>query len=150
MPLLAIDCDLRRIHAVDDAGTVVCFNADSLDAIKAWALAHKGERILFEIASPVDYLISGDQLVAYQKRRWMLYNIAMAQQLACWLGFTGGRELLVAPSSAWTNGFELKTRHAMAKCKQKQKDRRECECMIFMYRHAPGKWCSLPDYLASF
>jgi hypothetical protein len=57
--------------------------------------------------------------------------------------------MFVAPSSKWTKGHELKTRHLMAGCVQKQKDLRECEAMIWFYKQDPSVWVPLPQFLAA-
>jgi hypothetical protein len=55
---------------------------------------------------------------------------------------------LVAPSNIWTHGHDLKTRHAVAQTTSKKKDLRECEAMIWFYRHSPLDWKPLDVYLA--
>jgi hypothetical protein len=144
MRTLAIDCDLHKLYAVTSDGEIVCKADPGLQNIMAWA--KEVDLILFEIASAVDYTKDQGPAVAHNKRRWTIFNAAMAMALQCWLP---DKRLLVAPSSAWTCGFELKTRHAMAKCKQKQKDLREAEAMIWFHAARPEKWCSLTDFLTA-
>ena len=137
--IAAIDCDLRKHYCVDEAGQVLLKGVDHwglLTNLRAYTV------VLFEIASAVDY--TDNKAVAHNKRRWTIYNVAQAMHLAHLLPSV---RLLVAPSSAWTKGYGLKTRHTLAECKQKQKDLREAECMIFMYRNDPTCWKPLPQYL---
>jgi hypothetical protein len=136
--ILAIDCDFKKHYAVDDTGRIV------LKAVDHWRTdSRKYSTVIFEIASPVDYTPDGNKAIAYHKRKWTIWNIAQATLLSSILGDI----FLVAPSSKWTKGYDLKTRHAMAGCKQKQKDLRECEAMIWFHRKDPGVWVPLPQYL---
>ena len=57
--------------------------------------------------------------------------------------------MLVAPSNVWTRGYDLKTRHKLAGCRQPKKDLRECEAMLWFYKQRPNDWVPLRDYLAS-
>jgi hypothetical protein len=138
---LAIDCDFKKHYAVDDAGRVV-HKADA----GPWLLGPIDlyTTVLFEIASPVDYTPDGNKAIAYNKRKWTIWNVAQAMYLDACLVCP---DFLVAPSSKWTKGYDLKTRHAMAKCVQKQKDLREAECMIWFYKQFPDAWIPLPQYL---
>jgi hypothetical protein len=142
--ILAIDCDFKKHYAVDDTGRIV------LKASPTWhgVFTDSADTILFEIASPVDYTPDGNKAIAYNKRKWTIWNIAQAVTLneTCQ---EFDIEFLVAPSSKWTKGYDLKTRHLMAGCKQKQKDLRECEAMIWFYGKDPSVWVPLPTFLAN-
>lgn len=147
--IAAIDCDLHKLYYVDELGNTVrgVDGADLVANILQNGFA-KPDMILFEIASAVDYTKGKNPNVAYHKRRWTIFNAAMAVSLG--VGFAQSRiPFLVAPSSEWTNGYNLKTRHEIAGCKMKQKDEREAECMIYMYRINPAKWVSLDNYLTA-
>jgi len=140
MSILAIDCDFKKHYAVNDTGNIV------LKAAAGWLCdLDDYKTILFEIASPVDYTPDGNKAIAYNKRKWTIWNVTQCVYLE--LGCTFA-QILVAPSSKWTKGYDLKTRHAMAGCQQKQKDLRECEAMIWFYRKTPSDWVTLPEYLA--
>lgn len=142
---LAVDCDLRRIHAVTDAGQVICRSAPDLAPIEAWAYEHQAGTILFEVASALDYTDS--KAIAHQKRRWTIFNVAMAAHLDAFCTRLGGPQLVVAPSHVWTHGHPLATRHRIAQCMQPQKDLREAEAMLWFHRQAPGDWVPLSDWL---
>ncbi|MEY2653886.1 MAG: hypothetical protein RLZZ524_914, partial [Pseudomonadota bacterium] len=103
--------------------------------------------VLFEIASPVSFNRGAAGHAAMtQLAKWAIWNVACAVEID---RISPRQRILVAPSNVWTKGYDLHTRHAMAKCVQKKKDLRECEAMIFMYRHAPALWKPLPEYLAT-
>lgn len=143
--ILAIDCDLRQSYCVSDAG----YSGRGPDPWSTFPRNYPvGVTVLFEIASPVSFNRGAAGHAAMtQLAKWAIWNSVWAAKIDGILGDSA--RLLVSPSNVWTKGFELKTRHAMAKCKQPKKDLRECECMIFMYKHCPELWKSLPDYLAS-
>jgi hypothetical protein len=147
--ICAIDCDLRTSYAVDEEGNA---GRGANPEVALRALPHEAQHIttfLFEIASPVSFNRgAAGHAAMYQLAKWAIWNSACAATLALLIA-RGGGTLLVAPSDEWTRGFDLKTRHAMAKCKQPKKDLRECECMIFMFKHRPQAWKPLPEYLAS-
>ncbi len=136
--ILAIDCDLHRIHAIDSNGVVVCKNHPTLELI----LDHPCELVLFEIASPVDYTREANKAVAHNKRRWTIFNAIQAARL----GHYFKDDMLVAPSSAWTRGFDRETRHTMAGCNARTKDLREAQAMIWFYLHYPKAWTSLQEF----
>jgi hypothetical protein len=107
--------------------------------------------VLFEIASPVSFNRGASGHAAMtQLAKWAIWNVACAAELAEKIWGYPERQFLVSPSNVWTRGYDLKTRHALAKCKQPKKDLRECEAMIWFYRQRPQDWQPLPDYLASF
>jgi len=137
--IAAIDCDLRKHYCVDEDGNVLAKADPSWNWI---ARLPQGTTVLFEIASAVDY--TSDKAVAHNKRRWTIWNVAQAMYLDT---LAPRIHLLVAPSSAWTKGYDLKTRHFIAHCKQKQKDLREAEAMILFYRTDPKCWKPLHQYL---
>ncbi len=139
MRTIAVDCDLRKIYAVSSDGVQVCKAVSGMDAIYA-VRGSNPDLVLFEIASPVDYNEMPGQ--AYQKRRWMLYNMAMASQFNNTFA-----NVLVSPSSNWTHGYDLKTRHKLAGCDATQKDLRECQAMLWFHSKAPAKWMTLKTFL---
>jgi len=144
MPVLAaIDCDLRRIHAVRADGSMICTGAPSLNLVML-ALAGQTGDVLFEVASALDYTDS--KAIAHQKRRWTIWNIAQAQALHQW-GYGSGLRVLVAPSHAWTMGYELTVRHRLAKCTAKNKDLRDAQAMLWFQARAPEKWTTFPEFL---
>jgi hypothetical protein len=129
------------LYAVDHLGSIVCKAAQDTSFIFEYMCTHPETKLLFEIASPVMY--AREPSAQHNWARWSLYNMAQAAKLN---GQFPNR-VVVAPSSAWTHGHELKIRHELAKCTQKQKDLRECEAMMFFYRNAPSRWVSLNAYL---
>lgn len=144
MTIYAIDCDLRTSYCASE------FGDEGRGSTPAEALAEvnfgnlPGDRVLFEIASPVSFnRQEGQHAAMTQLARWAIWNVAMAAfaTTACKC------PVLVAPSNVWTHGFDLQTRHAMAKATSRRKDLRDCQAMIFFYRHAPAKWTPLTSYL---
>lgn len=141
---MALDLDLRKIYGVSSDGTILCKAEPDVVAVMGAIRAVNPRLLLMEVASPVDYCEQPG--AAYQKRRWMIWNIATATILATW-AMEQGIMTLVSPSSAWTRGFKLEQRHAIAKCQQKQKDLREAEAMIAFHRLHPAAWVDLDTYL---
>lgn len=146
--ICAIDCDLRQSYAVDEAGNSGR-GPTPWDAIAD--LPHRGDAIhtyLFEIASPVSFnRAASGHAAMYQLAKWAIWNAVWAAQFAN--EAANSAIVLVSPSDQWTRGFDLKTRHAMAKCKQPKKDLRECEAMIWFYHARPECWKPLSEYLAT-
>jgi hypothetical protein len=147
--ICAIDCDLRTSYCVFEDGRA----GRGPYPFAALAECDSGpapDTVLFEIASPISFnRQAGGKAVMYQLAKWAIYNAAHAMSQHLFHHFRPGCRLLVAPSNEWTRGFDLKTRHAMARCQQKKKDLRECEAMIWFYKARPECWKPLPDYLAS-
>lgn len=141
---LAIDCDLRRIHAVASDGHVVCKDAPSLSAVLRWIYEHRAATVLFEIAGAVDYTDS--KAIAHNKRRWTIWNVAQAATLNDYCERVGV-PMLVSPSSKWTLGHEAKVRHAIASCMCPTHDLREAEAMLWFHTREPNKWQTLSAYL---
>lgn len=146
---VAIDCDLRRVHAVDEAGNVLCEAAPDIQAV-ADAVFMRDATILFEIASAKDYTAGeNNKAKDYHKRRWMLWNMAQAVHLT----YLARATVLVSPSSLWTRGYPREVRHAMAKVSvrgrsaKNLKDLREAQCMLWFHEHHPEAWMPLPHYL---
>lgn len=146
--IIAFDCDLRESYCVSDTG-IVDRGPNPLDLYNR-SVTHCGDiTVLFEIASPVSFnRAPGSNAAMYQLAKWAIWNVAFAAQLMEECG-RDDAELLVAPSNVWTRGFDEKTRHAMAKCKQPKKDLRECEAMLWFYKHRPQDWKPLTEYLAN-
>lgn len=148
MSILAIDCDFKKHYAVDDHNNIVLKAAPDWNQSPFVLPWDQLRTVLFEIASPVDYTPDGNKAIAYNKRKWTIWNVAQAVILSevCQRWHI---PFLVSPSSKWTKGYDLKTRHLMAGCKQKQKDLRECEAMIWFYGKDPSVWVPLPTFLAT-
>lgn len=147
--IVSIDVDLRKTFAVvwdevKGARTLVNNKPHGplLDALHS----AKPDLVLVEVASAVDYTSMPG--VAHNKRRWMIYNIAVATMIYE-QGLEGGWSMLVAPSSAWTRGFELTVRHKMSGTQQSNKDLREADSMRWFYQRHPKAWRTLPEYLAA-
>ena len=145
--LASIDCDLRTSYLVTDQGLGIRA-PDPIKALHALGPAAGNLRtVLFEIASPVSFNRGAAGHAAMtQLAKWAIWNTAQAVRVnliffAC--------DVLVAPSNVWTRGYDLKTRHQIAKCKRPKKDLRECEAMQFFYKQRPTDWVPLADYLAA-
>lgn len=139
MGLVAVDCDLRRIHAwSEETGALGTQEANPGFLLTTVA---PGSRVLFEIAGPIHYRDGAG--AAHNLMRWAIFNTATAAALA------QAFDLLVAPSSVWTRGYDVKVRHKMAKCAGKNKDLRECEAMLWFYRRRPEDWIPYNDYINS-
>lgn len=144
--ICAIDCDLRQSYLVTDTG-IARRGADPLTILAGLEFTGWPRVILLEVASPLDY--TDDKAVAYNKRRWTIWNIAQAARIYASEPEKATVTFRVAPSHVWTKGYDLKTRHHMAKCVQPQKDLREAEAMLWFYNKNPAAWVTWPDFLAS-
>lgn len=142
--IIAIDCDLRSMTMVgedrDGSHLVLMSRADPALAVSA-AVSVAGT-VLYEIAGPAYARIDSRGATA-QQTRWAIYNAAWAAKID---RLNPGR-VLVAPSSKWTKGYDVKTRHALAKAKGKNKDIRECESMLWFFAQNPAAWAPLSTYL---
>jgi hypothetical protein len=142
--MIAIDCDLRKSYGVSVRGSAkLTATGDDPRQVIGHLPITMGETILFEIASPLDYTDS--KAIAYNKRRWTIWNVAQAVLLQEWNAYA---KVLVAPSHKWTQGFALDVRHKMAGATLKKKDLRECEAMLFFYAAKPADWVPLSEFLA--
>lgn len=140
--IYATDCDLRRLHIVANDKRILV-KGKSMDialAVMSEVVGPK-DKILYEIAGPVDY--TDNKAIAHHKRRWTIYNSAAAARFDA--TFPG--QVLVAPSSSWTNGFKEKERHALAGCRLSTHDLRECEAMLWFFGKNPDKWVTLDAFL---
>jgi hypothetical protein len=149
--IVAIDCDLRTSYCVSDDHRqgVGVSPFDAMDDMARGAALPTPDIILFEIASPVSFnRAAGSHAAMYQLAKWALWNVSQAMRLHMFLKSITTTKFLVAPSNEWTRGYDLKTRHAMARCQSKKKDLRECEAMMFFFAHYPQAWRPMPDYLA--
>lgn len=160
-PVIAIDIDLHRVHAVVQDGPtetprVVCVDLPVQSAyhkIKAECDRHASPVVLIEVADPTTYAgLNRRGLLA-----WMLYNTHAATYLNQRLQDreqTIGQCIVpvVAPSAKWTKGYPEQTRHLMAgvtslaKTKKQNHDLNECQAMIWFYRHEPETWTVLNKY----
>lgn len=144
--ILAIDCDLRQSYGVTDTGLSARGN-------DPWQVIHNLSRpgldtVLFEIASPVSFNRGGQSsAIMHNLAKWALWNMGWAGMISEVIAEHETWQFLVAPSNIWTKGYDLKTRHLIAKCKQPKKDLRDCEAMIFMYQQEPKSWVPLDHYL---
>lgn len=144
---ISLDVDLRKVYAWSDRRGMLLNGAEfpTFDILVPC-------RVLMEIASPVDYNeVAG---VAYQKRRWMLFNMAVAGMLCCTSEDAPIKtEFLVAPSSKWTKGYSHDARWKMAGIERKgkkwahNKDIRECIAMQWFFKQTPTDWVSFDTYL---
>lgn len=149
--ICAIDCDLRTSYCVFEDGRA----GRGEDPCAALAACDHDRQapvpttILFEICSPVSFNRGASGHAAMtQLAKWAIWNVAQAATL--WRFHDDHCiPFLVSPSNVWTRGYDLKTRHLIAKCKQPKKDLRECEAMIWFYKQEPTLWQPLPAYLSS-
>lgn len=137
--IVAIDCDLRSITAVGGDGTV--YASRELPSNAQWAKILAQSVVLFEVSGPAYARLDSRGAVSNQTR-WAIYNAATAGML-----YSLRPGLLVAPSSKWTKGYDVKTRHKLAQVTGRNKDIRECLAMIWFYRQNPTVWIPLPKYL---
>ncbi len=143
---MAIDCDLRRVHAWCDQCGEVSKAHPNLGKILQHCDKHSGT-VLFEISSPVGYGHIESRAAAHVWTRWALWNISTGTFLDSVLRIGGKYELLVSPSNLWTHGYTLKVRHAAAQASASTKDVRECQTMLWMHQHQPTDWIPLAQYL---
>lgn len=142
--ILAIDCDLRQSYCVTDTGDTGR-GADPYAALWNAGYALHGT-VLFEIASPVSFNRGGQSsAIMHNLAKWAIWNVAWAAKLH---ESQKDTTVLVCPSNVWTKGYDLKTRHLIAKCVQPKKDLREAEAMIYFYKQDPEPWLPLHEYLA--
>ena len=142
--LYACDCDLRAIFIFGEDGPHLS-GGDLPEALQ-WCSERKPEDVfLFEIASPVDYTANdGNPGKNFNKRKWMIYNACAAGSLE--RAFPG--KFLVAPSSAWTLGYNADFRQKLAKATARNYDLREAQSMLYFYRQRPTAWQPLGVYLS--
>ncbi len=152
--LIGVDVDLREMTWVADNGTQFRDTVPQLGITKLCALLASlpldvVATVLYEIAGAVDY--SDNKGTAHNKRRWTIFNVAMAQHLhdTFHRGPYFRHHLVVAPSSVWTKGYPEKQRHKLFACDAATHDLRECQAMIGAYKRDPAGWKPLPDYLYS-
>jgi len=141
--ILAIDCDLNRIHGWHSVNGMVCTNTSDIQPV--YQAASDSDIMLFEIASPVHYRDGAG--AAYNLMRWALWNMHIATRLHDIIPAT--TQMLVSPSSAWTKGLDVKVRHGLCAAKGRNKDLRECESMIWFYSHHPDDWTTLRRYVSN-
>lgn len=137
--IIAVDCDLGRMHAWSSEAGRVCYNEPLVNIVASHINALGPELVLFEIASPVMY----GEIVSDSKLSWALWNMAMAVRLERLLDM----QMVVAPSHVWTLKHKEAVRHRLAQCLATNHDLRECEAMIWFHRHKPGDWINLTQYL---
>lgn len=152
--VIAIDIDLGRVTAVSSAAGVLCHGQPWQEG-NPLPFAHL---YLIEVAGPI---LHHEESHSY--RRWMIFNSMLAALLASQLE-TEGYTVLVAASTAWTEGYPEPERHAIAgilpvKYKtvkgkkvpiyKEAHDIRECRTMLDFYRKCPKHWVPLDQYLQS-
>lgn len=141
--VVAIDCDLHRIHAWSARVGRVCYQRPDPTDLLAFGARHQVDTWLFEIAGAL-YQKREKPGVMRQTLRWMLFNIAVAAQLRENLP---GRQFLVATSAQWTRGYSEAERRLLARADAPNHDLRECQCMLHFYTIHPGAWRPFDDYL---
>ncbi len=140
--VIAIDCDLHRIHAwCSECGEVCKQAANTYIAFQHVCYEHHDATILFEIASPVSGMRESGNAVLFNLTKWIIFNAATAADLA------RRADILVSPSNTWTRGHDLKTRHKLAGATAKLKDLRDCQAMIYSYQQQPSLWVPFATYL---
>lgn len=136
------DCDLHKLYIVREDGLVI---ANGVPSPQAPPLVDV-HLLLYEIAGAKDYTADRSPGIAYNKRRWTIWNVAVAVSCAAWCD-ENGVQMLVAPSSAWTKGYNAKVRQTLIKADAANHDLRECQAMIGFYKLHPECWVPLPTYL---
>jgi hypothetical protein len=161
--VIAVDIDLGRWTAVHSVDGVLAHGRDPSTGF-AVAQFTRPDVVLIEVAGPVMH-----HEESHSHRRWMIYNAGWAAMLALtWKDLVP--KILVAPSTAWTQGFGELERDAIAgirpvkyKTVTRKKggksvvtrepiwaephDVRECRCMMYFYSVAPKHWKPLDQYL---
>lgn len=142
MSVIAVDCDLRRIHAWCSERGRVCYKAPDIQRILDYTRAT--DTVIYEIAAPIPFRDGNHRKFL----SWMAYNNAIAgalHELCC------AKSFLVAGSTVWTLGYPEKDRHLLAglDTKKDNHDLRECQAMIYFYSTNPGTWLPYPKYLES-
>lgn len=153
----AVDIDLNNFTVVDGVGTVWAHKAPWSERNEVFERIASHGPVLIEIAGPVLHHKEG-----YDYRRWMIFNVAAAVQLAHMVGVDRAR---FSSSTTWTKKYKEEYRHALAgimplkyKLSKKGKripvyahphDVRECQCMLFFHSHDPKAWVTLDEYLTS-
>lgn len=148
MRIVAIDCDLRRLHGwladTETGEDQKAFYQASLLAATDQLAVLQPSTVLFECASPLFY--TKNKAAQYNKLRWMIFNSkalgSLADRLADWQV-----PLLVAPSSIWTQGHEEKVRHRLYGVTAPNHDLRECQAMARSYLRQPKLWVPVADYV---
>lgn len=150
--IIAVDVDLRKITAVSNRRGVLADRAADY-----WPVSDfNGEALfLMEIAGPIMHR-AGNQNTMHGTHKWMIYNAATIGKWGAHI-----ENLLVCTSTAWTQGYEEKARHAIAglhplkhtKAGHPQykhpHDIRECLCMLYFFKINPNAWKPLPTFLES-
>jgi hypothetical protein len=162
--ILSIDCDLQQSYGalrVDDKVVMYQKAPSPAEVLDCMSREHPRiadgmglPQVLMEVGSAVDYdsndgeTRGGAEARAYHKRRWLIWNTAMALALDDYCKRRRGCKLLVAPSSAWTRGYKPAVRQAIACCKGPCHDTREAEAMGYFYLTDPAPWVSVDAWLA--
>ncbi len=156
--VIAVDCDLHRVHAWCSECGPVGQHMDDIDFIHkhAWDkhmyLDRPKPLVIYEIASPVSGARETGNARLYQLTKWMLFNVYTATRLDA---LADGFEFHVAPSNVWTRGYNEAVRQKMAEVQvlypgTKKKighDLRECQAMLWFHQHNPEKWIPLPKFM---
>ena len=146
MRVIAIDCDYKRIHVWDTRDGMLFKNEPDWDVVlDRLVLVPDKTPILLEIANPrihakSSHITTGE---ASNRMKWALYNLSFAhflQKRLC-------DQLVVAPSSVWTNGYGKKERQIMSGATATTHDLREAQTMAWFYKRQPGKWLTLPAFV---
>ncbi len=143
---IAVDCDLRRIHAWDSESGKVCYRSPDIGDLLRHVDQVAPKLVLYEIASATDYTDAHSAAIRYNKRRWMLYNMYTAGTLYHMLAIRGV-DMLVSPSQLWTKGYSEEQRKEIAKCDASNHDLRECQAMLFFHSNSPKQWTPLTTFL---
>ena len=152
--IIAVDIDLGRVTAVSSVKGVLCHGQPWQEGEPLAA----ADLYLIEVAGPI---LHHEESHSY--RRWMIFNSMFTGLLASQLE-EAGFQVLVAASTAWTEGYTEPERHAIAgmlplKHKlvkgtkvpiyKEAHDIRECRAMLDFYRKCPKHWVPLDQYLQS-
>lgn len=133
--VVAIDCDLRKLYAVDSNGVVLCNGGTDFEM-------PPHDTILFEIAGEIYQKHFGPQAVV-NLMRWSIYNSARAGEFD--RRYPG--RVLVATSAKWSSGYTEEVRQKVAGATARNKHLRDAQAMIYFHRVNPGAWQPLHSYL---
>ncbi len=161
MPLVtAVDIDLNRFTTANNNGETLAHSTPWAEVRNAFPRVAPDGLVLIEVAGPVMH-----HNESHSHRRWMIFNVAAAVELAHIVGLDRAR---FSTSTVWTKGYSEEQRHALAGIFPRNRktvkrktgvitvpvyadphDVRECQCMLYMFSVNPKAWVTLPDLLAS-
>lgn len=142
--IISFDIDLGRIHAYSNTKGIICSNAIEIPHYELDKAEH--EIVLIEVASANFYQGSPGQV--FHRAKWAIFNSMMAGRIYQFISWkvNSKPQVLVAPSSKWTLGYEESVRDSIAGVTGDNHDIRQCRTMQFFYGTNPEKWAPFEAY----